>query len=269
MTTIEIPGDLLGAARCTPEEAKLLLAKELFKQGRLNESQAMQLGGAAARLEKLFIKKDDADQIEMDQFISWAAHDFKSPLNAVIGFTKVVLKGIDGPVNEVQVTDLTSAHSSGQRMLTLTNNLIDMARLNTGEISLELNPGDLAQTIADACNRWKKQNPAKELDATIELNQADFNFDGARLRQVLNGLLTYAANHVAEGGKVTLRATEDAQNARVEITSSGEKARDKYEMDLRMIAFINRGLLRLHGGTLDLGEDSGSGLSLNFTLPKA
>lgn len=267
-TLIEIPTDLLSAANISPEEIKIELVKQLYKDGRINEAQARQFAGDAGRLEELFLKKGLAERIDMDEFISWAAHDLKSPLNAIIGFTKVVIKGIDGPVNELQVTDLSTAHTNGQRMLTLTNNLIDMARLNNGDIKIEQVRGDLAQSFTDATNRWKTQNPSKELQASINLNENVFTFDGARIRQVVNGLLTYAGNHVAEGGKLTLTARDDEKNIIVEIESSGEKARDKYEMDLAMIGFICRGLIGLHGGSLTIGEDTGHGLGLSFSLPK-
>jgi signal transduction histidine kinase len=268
MTTIEIPTEVLNAANMTPDDVKVALASQLFKQGRITEVQSRLLAGNAARLEEIFLKKEAANQIDMSEFISWAAHDFKSPLNAIIGFTKVVLKGIDGPINEMQVTDLTSAHTNGQRMLWLTNNLIDMSRLSTGEIRIEMGEGDLTQTFADSANRWKTQNPAKSLQTSIALGESDFIFDGARMRQVISGLLTYAANHVAEGGTVSLRVRENGSFVEAEIESSGEKARDRYEMDLAMIGFICRGLIGLHGGELTLGDDSGSGLCLRFTLPK-
>jgi K+-sensing histidine kinase KdpD len=143
-----------------------------------------------------------------------------------------------------------------------------MARLNNGDINIELSQGDLAQSFSDACNRWKTQNPAKELQTNINLSQTAYTFDNPRMRQIIGGLLTYAANHVADGGKLSLRATDIEQNVSVEIESTGEKARDKFEMDLAMISFICRGLINLHGGCLTLGDDTGSGLGLSFTLPK-
>jgi K+-sensing histidine kinase KdpD len=89
------------------------------------------------------------------------------------------------------------------------------------------------------------------------------------MRQVVSGLLTYAGNHVAEHGKVSLRAEDDDKKFNVEIESTGEKARDKFELDLAMLGFICRGLINLHGGNLELGEDTGYGFALKFTLPKA
>jgi signal transduction histidine kinase len=199
-TSVEIPTDLLAAAKLGPEDVKVELAMELFRQGRLTAVQAHAMAGASPRLEELFFKKDQAGQIDLDAFISWAAHDLKSPLNAMIGFTKVVLKGIDGPVNEIQATDLTTAHANGLRMLALTNNLIDMARLNNGDLKIEILTGDLFQTLNDAANRWKSQNATKELQTEINIGNPVLAFDPARLRQIINGLLTYAANHVIDGG---------------------------------------------------------------------
>jgi len=265
---IEIPTEILEAARLTPDEIKTKLALLLYKQRRINPEQAKLLAGKAPQLEELFQKREQTGHIDMDEFISWAAHDFKSPLNAIIGFTKVVLKGIDGPVTELQVTDLTSAHVNGQRMLALTNNLIDMARLNNGDIKIEVNRGNLLQVLADATGRLKTQTPDKELVTNINILTPETHMDSTRIRQVVGGMLTYAGNHVAERGKVSLNAYEDGKNYIIEIESAGEKARDKFELDLTMLGFICRGLINLHGGNLELGEDTGAGFSLRFTLPK-
>jgi signal transduction histidine kinase len=267
-TSIEIPKDLLATLKLKPEEVQTELVMGFYRQGRITAAQARSLAVGSVRLEELIKQKEQDNRLDMDAFISWAAHDLKSPLNAIIGFTKVVLKGIDGPVNEIQTTDLTSAHGNGLRMLALVNNLIDMARLNNGSLKIEPASGDLLQTLADSANRWKSQNPAKELQTEININAPVFAFDPARLRQIIGGLLTYAANHVAEGGRVILRATDDDRNIFFEFSSSGEKARDKYELDLAMLGFICRGLIGLHGGNLKIGQDTGAGITLSFTLPR-
>jgi signal transduction histidine kinase len=268
ITSIELPTELLTTLKLKPEEVKTELVMGSFRQGRITATQARSLAGESPRLEELIKQKEQDNHLDMDAFISWAAHDLKSPMNAIIGFTKVVLKGIDGPINEIQTTDLTSAHGNGLRMLALINNLIDMARLNNGDLKIELTTGDVFQTLADAANRWKSQNPAKEIQTEININTPILTFDPARLRQIVSGLLTYAANHVAEGGRVILRATDDERSIFFEFTSSGEKARDKFEMDLAMLGFICRGLIDLHGGSLNIGQDTGTGITLSFSLPR-
>ena len=265
---IEIPAEILQAAKLSPEDVNAELAIHLYKQGRITLTQAHTLAGESTLLKEWLKKKGWSGYIEMDQFISEAAHDLKSPMNAITGFTKVVIKGIDGPVNETQVTDLNTAFQAGQRMLALLNNLVDMARLNNGDIIIEMNIGDLAQVISEACARWKTQNPAKELQTEIKIDTPGMLFDAARIRQAITGLLTYAGNHVADSGKLTLRARDDEKMFNVQIESAGEKPRDKFEMDLTMLAFICRGLIERHGGQLELGEDTGAGIALNFSLPK-
>ena len=267
-SSIEIPNNILQAAQLSSLDVKAELAIQLYQQGRITLEQAHELAGESTVLKAWLDKKGWSGHIEMDKFISETAHDLKSPMNAITGFTKVVLKGIDGPVNETQISDLNTAFSAGQRMLTLLNNLIDMARLNIGEVTIEKGVGDLSVAITDACNRWKNQNPAKELHVEIEISTPGMLLDSARMRQVISGLLTYAGNHVADSGKLTLDARDDDKNFYIQIKSVGEKPRDKYQMDLDMISFICRGLVAWHGGQLDFGEDTGAGVTLKMSLPK-
>jgi len=267
--TLKIPAEILQAANLSSQDVMAELAIRLYQQGRINLSQAETLAGESTVLKAWLEKKGWAGHIEMDEFISTAAHDLKSPLNSIIGFSRVVIKGIDGPVNEMQLTDLNAVFSAGQRMLSLINNLIDMARLNNGDISIEKNVSDLGQIISDACTRWKNQNPAKELQVEIQTTASDTPFDTVRIRQVVMGLLTYAGNHITDSGKITLRAQDEEEVFTIQIESAGEAPRDKFEMDLTMLAFICRGLIERHGGQLELGQDTGSGVSLTFRLPKA
>ncbi len=267
-TVIEISSEILNAANLSAKDIKAELAIQLYRQQRITLDQAHDLAGESTVLQTWLEKKGWSGHIEMDQFISDAAHDLKSPMNAITGFTKVVMKGIDGPVNETQVGDLNTAFMAGQRMLALLNNLIDMARLNIGEITIEKSVGDLASVIADACARWKTQNPTKELQSDIEITAPGMFLDGTRIRQAVVGLLTYAGNHVADAGKLTLHAQDDNEKFSIRIESTGDKPRDKFEMDLVMIDFICRGLIARHGGQLDLGEDTGTGITLTISLPK-
>jgi K+-sensing histidine kinase KdpD len=227
------------------------------------------LAGQSNILKQWLESKGWSGHIEMDEFISKAAHDLKSPMNAINGFTKVVLKGIDGPINETQATDLNAVFTAGQRMLTLLSNLIDMARLNNGDIVIEMGIGDLSQVVSEACTRWKNQNPTKELQSEIQITAPGISLDATRMRQAIMGLLTYAGNHVADAGKISLRASENEKTFDIQIESAGEKPRDKFEMDLLMLEFICQGLIERHGGQLELGQNTGTGISIKFNLPKA
>ena len=266
-TILEIPTELLQAARLTPEEAKKELAIRLYQLHKLNEKQAGELAGDPKAIETLAWSNGEADYFDLDNFLSWASHDLKTPLNSVIGFTKVVLKGIDGPVNEMQETDLTTAFTAGQRMLALISYLVEIARLNNGHLKLireDINIGDL---ITDAVNRWKPQNASKPL--TVETNFTDpiFNVDKAQMRQVISHLLTFASIRVTEG-TVLLSASDSEGALKVRVQSNGKKPVDKSEMDSAMLSFITSSLVKLHGGQMDDPQETDDGLLLMFSLPR-
>ena len=266
MTILEIPTELLEAANLTPEEAKTELAIRLYQLHKLNEEQAVQLAGDSKAIENLVWRNQATGHIDLDDFISWASHDLKTPLNAIIGFSRVVVKGMDGPINETQAADLTTVFNGGQRMLALMNNLVDMARLNNGHTRLSLDECDMTNLIGKAAERWQAQNPTKTLTTDISVSTLIFNVDDIRLSQVIADLLTYAAIRVTEGS-LTLSAKEDANGLNFTIQSSGEKSRDKSEMDSAMLEFISMALIKLHGGKVEAIEETEDGILIRFSLP--
>jgi signal transduction histidine kinase len=272
--SIEIPADVLEAARLTPNELKTELALLLYQQERISYARAAALAGNEngqfAQQLKEKEQKSAAETIDLDDFLSWASHDLKTPLNAIIGFSKVVLKGIDGPINDMQRTDLTSVHVNGQRMLTLVSNLVDMARLNRGEAKITFAPGDVLPLIEEAAARWKVQNPTKEV-ITVSMVTSPIlpmNLDASRIRQIVTNMLAYAALYIEDQCKITMTMEEEANRLTVAIKSSGVKVKGVSKMDTVMLSFITRSLLGLHGGTLDECQESEQGASVRFTLPK-
>ena len=154
-TILEIPTDLLEAAKLTADEAKTELAIRLYQLHKLNDEQAGVLAGNPKLIEEMAWNTRSTGRFDMDEFLSWASHDLKTPLNAIIGFTRVVMKGMDGPVNDIQTTDLTTVYNGGQRMLALVGNLVDMARLNNGEITLNREPCELRSILVNTADQWQ------------------------------------------------------------------------------------------------------------------
>ena len=266
-TIIEIPTELLQAAKVTPQEVKTQLAIRLYQLHKLNDEQAIELAGDPKAIESLVWNNQETGRLDLDDFLSWASHDLKTPLNAIIGFIKVVIKGMDGPINETQTGDLTIALNGSQRMVTLINNLVEMARLNNGEITLRREECNIADLIEDATDRWKTQNFTLTLATNITITAPNFNVDRNCLRQVIANLLTYAAIRVTEGA-ISLSASDDANGVTVRIQSTGKKARDKSEMDSAMLGFICASLIKLHGGKADEPQETEDGLLLSFSLPR-
>lgn len=260
-TTIEIPSEMLSEAGLGPADVLPELAAALIRSKRLSADQAARYTGNSS-----LIREPMETGGDMNAFISWAAHDLKSPMNAVIGFTKVVVKGIDGPVNELQTADLNTVYENAQKMLATVNSLIDMARLNTGELRLELQEGSLAQAVDEAVQQWKSSHPSYILQAQVNFDTHLNAYDPVRFRQIITGLLTHISLQISNGN-ITLQAFEAGRSFVFELTGAGEKSSQKHEMELAMLEYISRGLVRLNDGELELNGSSPEGISVKMTLP--
>jgi signal transduction histidine kinase len=266
-TVLEIPTELLQAAKITPEEAKTELAIRLYQMHKLNDKQAAELAGDPKVLEAQAWRNTETNHFNLDDFLDWASHDLKTPLNAVIGFTKVIIKGYDGPVTEAQVTDLTTAFNGGQRMLALISYLVEIARLNKAQVSISKDERDLNEFLTEVTNKWKTQNTAKPLTTDIQLGTPGFKIDVQQFRQIINHMLAFAAVRVTEG-TVLLTVRDDDQGLTVTAQSSGKKGVDKMEMDSAMLGFILSSLIKLHGGLMDEPQETEDGFLLKFSLPR-
>ena len=266
-TLLEIPTELLQAAQLTPEEARTELAIRLYQQHKLDDRQAAALAGDPKAIERLAWKADENGRFELNDFLDWASHDLKTPLNAVIGFTKVVIKGIDGPINETQNTDLTTAFNSGQRMLALVSQLVEIARINNGRTALLREERNLTDTLIEITERWKNLNPSKPLTMDFQIASPSFHVDAVQLRQIINHLLTFAAIRIVEG-TVCLAARDDDASVHMTVQSTGKKSVDKMEMDSSMLSFIAASLIKLHGGSMDEPQETEDGFLIRFSMPR-
>lgn len=266
-TLLEIPTELLQAAKLTPEEAKTELAIRLYQQHKLNDKQAAELAGDPKAVEKLLWKNGETGRFDLNDFLDWASHDLKTPLNAVIGFTKVVIKGIDGPLNEIQTTDLTTAFNSGQRMLALISRLVEIARINNGQLTFVREERNLADFLIETTERWKHLNPSTPLTSDIQIASPLFHVDALHLRQIVNHSLTFAAIRLTEG-TVALSARDEDSRLNVSIQGRGRKSADTMEMDSAMLGFITSTLVEMHGGRMEGPQETEDGLLLNFSLPR-
>lgn len=266
-TVLEIPTELLEAARITPQEARRELAIRLYQLQRLNGRQAAELAGDPDVIKSLSWSKDTTGHFDLDDFLSWASHDLKTPLNSIIGFSSVILKGLSGPISEMQETDLSTVLRAGQRMLALIGYLVEIARLNNGHTHLSREGANIEEVIAEATKHWTKQNEAKPLRTEMTLADPIFNVDKGQMRQIVSHLLTLASLHVTEG-TVSLFASdlEDALNVRIQ--SHGTKSANRFEMDSTMLRFIISSLVKLHGGQMDDPQETEDGLLSRFSVPR-
>jgi GAF domain-containing protein/DNA-binding response OmpR family regulator len=226
------------------------------------------------------------------QFLANMSHELRTPLNSIIGFSRVIIKGIDGPITDLQQQDLTAIHNAGQHLLKLINDILDISKIEAGKMELAFDENvDLADLINSAMSTavgLTKDKPIK-LERSIPDNLPQVRADPTRIRQVLINFLSNAAKFTDEG---TIRISANVQigiygkpEVRVSVTDSGPGISKEDQANLfqpfsqvdasptRKVGgtglglSISRMLIELHKGRIGVESDTGQGSTFYFTLP--
>jgi signal transduction histidine kinase len=219
-------------------------------------------------------------------FLSNMSRELRMPLNNIIGFSRVILKGIDGPITDLQREDLGAIHESGQQLLVLINDILDIAQIEAGEMELDVRPVDLGEIA---------HSVIPTAGALVQGRNIDFRYDIApdlppvladahRLRQVLVKLLTNAAKFTQQG-EIRLEAWQDTDQVFVRVVDTGigipEKDREKvFDMFHQLSQPVKRDMggaglgltfskeiIELHGGEIHLENHEPQGTALVIALP--
>ncbi len=224
------------------------------------------------------------------QFLANMSHELRTPLNSIIGFARVILKGIDGPVTDLQQQDLTAIFNSGQHLLGLINDILDLSRIEAGKMDLtfdEVNISDLISSVMSTATGLIKDKSIqlkKEIDPKLPLVKAD----AMRIRQILINLLSNAAKFTDEG-EIIVKA-EVEHNAKVpsvmiSVTDTGPGIAQEDQIKLfqpfsQVDASLTRKaggsglglsichhLVQMHNGQIGLHSVLGKGSTFYFTIP--
>ena len=199
-------------------------------------------------------------------FLANMSHELRTPLNSIIGFSRVILKGIDGPVSELQGQDLTAIYNSGQHLLGLINDILDLSKIEAGKMELafdEVNITDLINGVMSTAMGLIKDKPVK-LVKNIQENLPPVRADAIRVRQVLLNLLSNAAKFTMEGSITVDAMVNSGPTGRSEIlvnvtdTGSGIDPKDQGKL-FQAFSQVDDSLTRKTGG-------SGLGLSISQQL---
>ncbi|MBK9781966.1 MAG: hypothetical protein IPP55_18300 [Anaerolineales bacterium] len=156
-----------------------------------------------------------------------------TPLNSIIGFSRVILKGIDGPVTDLMQQDLTAIYNSGQHLLGLINDILDSAKIEAGKMELafdEVNIADLVHSVLSTMSGLIKDKPI-EMRQIIDPVLPTVRADAIRVRQVMINLLSNAAKFTEEGAITVsvapIRAEDGRRQIRVSVTDTGPGISEK------------------------------------------
>nr|WP_294810957.1 ATP-binding protein [uncultured Sphingomonas sp.] len=200
------------------------------------------------------------------EFLATTSHEIRTPLNGILGMTQVMLAD---PKLEAETRDrIGIVHGAGVTMRSLVDDILDVAKMETGNLTVEAAPLDLCATLREVTRLWEEQARGKGLIFRLELSHAPgwIVSDSARLRQIVFNLLSNAIKFT-ERGAVTLRAVAEgegeARRLRLVVTDTGIGIpTDKFEEVFESFRQVDAGTTRQFGGT-------GLGLTICRNLARA
>jgi len=156
-------------------------------------------------------------------FLANMSHELRTPLNSILGFTEVMLEGLDGPITPNMDNDLKLINKNGQHLLHLINDVLDMAKIESGKMNLIIEKFNLHEIFDEVISITSPQAGEKKLtlkvDKESDLN-VEINADRTRLRQVMINLVNNALKFT-EKGKITIRATREENNVLISVKDTG------------------------------------------------
>ncbi len=232
-----------------------------------------------------------ADELK-SQFLASMSHELRTPLNSIIGFSRIILKGIDGPITDLQRQDLEAIFNAGQHLLGLINDILDLSKIEAGKMELNFAEVDIAQVVRDVLTTTQalvKDKPVR-LEADLEPDLPPLRVDPKRFRQILLNLLSNAAKFTKEG-YIRVRAYREVDPitaytevvVAVEDTGAGippehveRLFQPFYQVDSSLTRevggtglglAITRNLVELHGGRIWVESEVGRGSTFYVAFP--
>ncbi len=286
-------GEALGVV-----EVEVSDEKRHFSESQLDLAMAV-ASSAAVSLENARLyqeQRETAERLkEVDtlktQFLANMSHELRTPLNSIIGFSRVILKGIDGPINELQEQDLSAIYNSGQHLLSLINDILDLSKIEAGKMEIaqeEIDIGMMVKSVMSTAVGLTKDKPVqllREIDDDLPVVIGD----NTRVRQVLLNLISNASKFVEEGHiKVIAKVRASQKGGRevyiaVEDTGPGISPEDQSKLfkpfsqvdgsptrktgGTGLGLSISKRFIEMHGGQIGVESEEGKGSTFWFTLP--
>ncbi len=246
-----------------------------------------ELADAHRRLQEQYHDVAEAARIK-SQFFANMSHELRSPLNSVIGYTELLLDGIDGPLTREQRQDLQKILAGARYLLKLINNILDMTRIEAGRMETDIQPFDLGRVLQEAADTVAPLAYRKNLQMLVDVppDLGAVRSDAGKVKQVAINLLANAVKFT-EKGRVVCRARREDGGIRVEVEDTGSGiAPEEQERIFTKFYQVNaahgrghrgtglglplsRMLVELLGGRMGLESEVGRGSRFWFWIPDA
>jgi signal transduction histidine kinase len=220
------------------------------------------------------------------EFLASMSHELRTPLNAVIGFSEVLLDRMFGEINERQDEYLRDIWNSGRHLLELLNEILDLSKVEAGEMVLEPSMFWVGSALEDALAMVRERAALHAITLTVEVGD-DVGMlvaDERRFKQVVLNLLSNAVKFTPDGGSVSIRAFREGNALAVTVTDTGigvppedqERIFESFQQGRRgapkeegtgLGLTLSRRIVGLLGGRMWLESTPGVGSTFGFSIP--
>lgn len=240
--------------------------------------------------EKTIVQLKEVDRLK-SEFLTSMSHELRTPLNSIIGFADVLLQGIDGELNEMAMNDIRLIHNSGQHLLALINDILDISKIEAGKMELVREPLNVSEAFNEVLAASSSLVKDKPISIVLKAEETlpSIYADKLRFNQILLNLVSNAVKFTEEGA-ITIRAqTQDAQPGmmRISVIDTGigippdkidavfDRFRQADSSTTRKYGGTGLGLaickqlVEMHDGEIGLTSREGVGSTFYFTIPLA
>ena len=222
------------------------------------------------------------------EFVSMVSHELRTPVTAIKGFVDVVLTEDAGPVNDQQKRFLTIAHNSIDRLSLLISDLLDVSRIESGQMKIELEPVSIEKLMQDCLETHRAGTEAKKISLELRLDRKIpmVIADESRVKQVIDNLISNAMKFTPENGSIKMSADDLGDFVLISVADSGVgiKKDDQekifsmfYQVDSSLTRkvggtglglAISKSIIEMHGGRIWVESEAGQGSVFRFLLPR-
>ncbi len=246
---------------------------------------ADELHDALQRLQQANQRLEELDHLK-SLSISIASHELRSPLTAIKGYIDNLLEGVAGTLPEQVTHYLARIGHNTDRVIRLTNMLLDLSRIEAGEMPLDLDAVSTAQVIRDVLRDFESVAKGKAITIrTADLIAVPVRADRHRLEQVLHNLIHNALKFTPKSGEVMVQShLSDGEEVIITVADTGcgispdqhlkvfekfHRAPSPVQEGIGLGLAITKSLVELHGGRIWVESEPGRGSKFSFTLPVA
>ncbi|MEM7066245.1 MAG: ATP-binding protein [Cyanobacteria bacterium P01_B01_bin.77] len=223
------------------------------------------------------------------EFLATMSHELRTPLTYIIGMSATLLRWSFGDLSPRQRDYLNTIHSSGEQLLDIINDILEVAKIEAGRTVLEINDFSLSNLARSSLESFREEAKAKGVDLRINLRLSDtddsFRADPRRIRQILANLLSNAVKFTDKNGRINLRVWRDPQNVMFQVEDTGigiseaqraglfetfkqlETTRQRQYPGTGLGLALTKQLVELHNGSIQVVSTPGKGSMFTVRIP--